>query len=173
MEGRLRPPFLFAPTFFIPYTRAMSRAYFTLLLASLTLPAQAAIYKFTDAEGNVTFTDRYRPGAVKVADTQGDGKGESSPATTVTLPRKRSRTGNPSPADFPRVDRQTQSKRDDVRRTLLLEERNNEVIALAAARASLAGDKPRSGAEQAKLAENRRLHEKNIEMLDKELARIK
>jgi hypothetical protein len=71
------------------------------------------------------------------------------------------------------VDRQTQSKRDNVRRTLLMEERANEENSLAAARAALAGGKQRAPAEQARLTENLRLHEKNIEMLDKELARIK
>jgi hypothetical protein len=145
----------------------MPKAIFALLLASLALPAQAAaIYKYVDAEGNVTFTDRYRPGAVKLADTP-DG-----PGTTITAPRKSSRQ-NGSPASFPKVDKQTQNKRDDVRRTLLLEERGNEEKALAAIRSSLAAGNRLGAAEQARLVENRRLHEKNIEMLDKELARIK
>lgn len=142
----------------------MSRIYFILFLAGLAWPAQAAIYKCTNAEGDVLFTDNKRAGACKLVE------GESGTAA----PRKRaSQTGNPSPASFPKVDKQTQSKRDDVRRTLLLEERGNEEKALAATRASLANGKPRTPAEQARLTENQRLHEKNIEMLDKELARIK
>lgn len=145
----------------------MSKALPALLLVCLALPAQAAIYKYVDAEGNITFTDRYRPGAVKLVDSA------EGPTTPVTTPRKRGSRAGPSPADFPRVDSQTQRKRDDVRRTLLTEERNNEENALAALRATLANGKPRSATEQTKLTESRRLHEKNIEMLDKELARLK
>lgn len=143
----------------------MHKVFFALLLAGLALPVQAAIYKYVDADGNVTFSDRDRPGAVKFID---DGKGHA-----ISAPRKRRGIGGPSPANFPRVDQQTQNKRDDVRRTLLLEERGNEEKALATTRTSLIDGKPRSAAEQTRLNENQRLHEKNIEMLDKELARIK
>jgi len=147
----------------------MSKALPALLLVCLALPAQAAIYKYVDAEGNITFTDRYRPGAVKLVDTA---SGETG--APAERPRKRnSQTGNPSPTSFPKVDKQTQGKRDDVRRTLLLEERGNEEKALAATRASLADGTKRNPTEQSRLTENQRLHEKNIEMLDKELARIK
>lgn len=143
----------------------MQKALPALLLLSLALPAEAAIYKYVDAEGNVTFTDRYRPGAVKLVD---DGNHTVAPSA-----RRRGGQTSASPANFPRVDRQTQSRRDDVRRSLLLDERKSEENALAAVLSALAGGKPRSPADQAKLQENRRLHEKNIEMLDKELARIK
>lgn len=136
-------------------------------LALLVSPAQAAIYKYVDGEGNITFTDRYRPGAVKLVDTPDSG----SPTSSSDKPRKRA-SANPSPANFPKVDKQTQSKRDDVRRSLLLEERKNEETALAGVLSALTGGK-RSAAESARLQESRRLHEKNIEMLDKELARIK
>lgn len=134
----------------------------TLSLALLALPAQAAVYKYVDADGNVTFTDRYRPGAIKFLDTEPG----HTPAAT---PGKRSGT----PANFPRVDRKTQSRRDDVRRALLLEERGNEEKALADVRAQLTDARPRNPGDLGRLEESRRLHEKNIEMLDKELARIK
>ncbi|MFA5082252.1 MAG: DUF4124 domain-containing protein [Hydrogenophilaceae bacterium] len=143
----------------------MMKALFVLLLAGLALPAQAVIYKYVDADGNVSFSDRYRPGAVKFID---DGKGHA-----ISAPRKRRAYGAPSPADFPRIDQKTQSRRDDIRRTLLLEERGNEERSLKTTRATLTDGKPRSAAEQGRLIENQRLHEKNIEMLDKELARIK
>ncbi|NTV96166.1 MAG: DUF4124 domain-containing protein [Thiobacillus sp.] len=127
-------------------------------------PSQAAVYKYVDADGNITFSDRYRPGAVKFLDS-------GSGTALSTSPRKRA--GIPTPADFPRVDRNTQNKRDDVRRSLLQEERSNEENALSGIRTQLIDGKPRSTAELNKLQESRRLHEKNIEMLDKELARIK
>lgn len=146
----------------------MSKALPALLLACLALPAQGAIYKYVDGDGNVTFTDRYRPGAVKLVDSP------SEPATAAEpAPRKRGGRASPSPASFPKVDQQTQGKRDDIRRTLLLEERGNEEKSLAAARAALADGKARTAAEQARLIESQQLHTKNIEMLDKELARFK
>lgn len=141
----------------------MSKTLIAALLAAQALPAWAAVYKYVDADGSVTFTDRYRPGAVKYLD---DGKGH-----VIGAPRQRS--GTTSPAGFPRVDPGTQGRRDQVRRDLLLEERKAEEDALAGTRAQLADGKPRSAAERARLQETLRLHERNIEMLDAELARIK
>lgn len=144
----------------------MSRIYFAILLAGLITPAHAVIYKCVGPDGQITFTDRRLSRSCHVFDSA------NGPATTASPPRRKA-SANPSPASFPKVDRQTQQKRDDVRRSLLQEERKNEENALAAARASLADGKSRSPAERTKLTENQRLHEKNIEMLDKELARIK
>lgn len=130
-------------------------------------PAWAVIYKYVDAEGNVTFTDKYRPGAKRL--TEGNG----GPVTRVETPRRapRASASKASPADFPRVDPTTQRKRDDVRRTILLEERATEARNLAAAQT--AAGKALPPAEQARVAESIRLHEKNLELLDKELARLK
>ncbi len=139
-----------------------------LILATLANPGYAAIYKYVDGDGNVTFTDKYRPGATKFADDIASGP------TTITSPRRRGNSAkNASPASFPKVDAATQHKRDDVRRTLLEEERGKEQKNLATAKAALAATGKQPPAEREKQAENVRLHEKNIEMLDKELARIK
>jgi len=138
------------------------------ILSILATPCQAAFYKIVDRDGNVTYTDKYRPGAIKFADAAPGGP------VTITLSRQHGRPSyKASPANFPKVDAATQHKRDDVRRTLLEEERRNEQRSLASARATLATAAKRPTVEQQKLAENVRLHEKNIEMLDKELARIK
>jgi hypothetical protein len=137
------------------------------ILATLATTSQAAIYKYVDSDGNVTFTDKNRPGAIKLADTPNE------PASVSTSRRRGKSSYNPSPASFPRVDAATQTKRDDVRRTLLEEERSKEQKNLATAKATQASSGKRPAAEQEKLAETVRLHEKNIEMLDKELARIK
>jgi hypothetical protein len=138
-----------------------------LLLLLLAPTAQAAFYKCTFGDdASPLFTDNNRRGKCVRLDV------DSGPARTVTeSPRKRA-SSNPSPTNFPKVDKSTQSKRDDVRRSLLLEERRSEESALAAVLATLTG-KARNPGDQAKLQENRRLHEKNIEMLDKELSRIK
>jgi hypothetical protein len=146
----------------------MLQRYLLLLSLILAMPAQAAIYKYVDADGNITFTDRYRPGAVKLVDTRDDAGSAGTPARKPNSGRLSS-----SPANFPKVDSGTQRRRDDVRRSLLLEERTAEQSALAGVRAALGDGKKRSAPEQTRLIESQRLHEKNIEMLDKELARIK
>lgn len=129
-------------------------------------PAQAAIYKYVDADGNVTFSDKYRRGAVKL-------DYNSNSPVTISTPRSSRSVSQPSPANFPRVDSSTQRQRDDIRRTLLLEERDKEVKGLESARTTLNTPTKRSPSELDRLSENVRRHQKNIEMLDKELARIK
>lgn len=138
------------------------------ILSTLATPGQAAFYKYVDSDGNVTYTDKYRPGAIKFADAAPGGP------VTITMSRRHGGTGyKASPSNFPKVDATTQHKRDDVRRTLLEEERRNEQRNLASAKTTLATAARRPAVEQQKLAESIRLHEKNIEMLNKELARIK
>lgn len=147
----------------------MLKACLVLIAVGLASPALAAIYKYVDAEGNVTFTDRYRPGAVKFVDSPPKG----NDVLGAPAPRKRERASGPSPANFPKVDRQTQRRRDDVRRELLLEERRNEEQALRTVRTKLGDGKQGNAEELARMRESQRLHEKNIEMLDKELSRLK
>lgn len=146
--------------------RHSSASIFALLLLTLSGSSQSAIYKYVDADGNTTFSDKNQPGAVKFAD---------DPAVTVTVTGKRRNKiiHNTSPANFPKVDASTQHMRDDIRRTLLEEERSKEQKNLTAANNARSSTGKKTSAEQDKLAENIRLHEKNIEMLDKELARIK
>ena len=48
------------------------------LLIALSLPAQAAVYRQVDAQGNVTFTDEPGSGAEEI---------QVKPVTTVTLPK--------------------------------------------------------------------------------------
>ncbi|MFZ5472892.1 MAG: DUF4124 domain-containing protein, partial [Pseudomonadota bacterium] len=74
-----------------------------------------------------------------------------------------------SPYYFPRVDQATQQQRDSMRRQLLLNELQQEQRHLAAAQAA----QRQPGVDAGKAAEAVRLHEKNIEMLNQELARIR
>jgi hypothetical protein len=171
LKGRLRSPFFIARCGAIPYTLAMPKSWITpavvTALALLALPCQAAIYKYVDSDGNITFTDKYRPGAVKIAASPDDS------AESTTKSRRRGKSPiRATPANFPRVDAATQQKRDDVRRTLLLEERGKEEKSLAAAKTTQASGKGTPD-DRKKQSENIRLHEKNIELLDAELARIK
>lgn len=71
-----------------------------------------------------------------------------------------SSTSTPSPSDFPHVDKQVQSQRDDKRKEILLSELETEQKALMSAK------------NQGKPAEAD-LHEKNIELLKKEVGALK
>jgi hypothetical protein len=142
---------------------------FTCGLGSV-LCAQAEIYKFIDDQGNVTYTNIPRPGAKKL-----DLDPPAPPAATVPKDAagKKPKTTSPTPGYFPRVDPNTQRRRDDMRRQLLMEELASEQRNLDAARRALANASRQPGADLNKLAEGVRLHEKNIEMLNKELSLIR
>ncbi len=132
---------------------------------------QAEIYKFIDDEGNVTYTNIPRPGAKKLELDL-----PPPPAASVSKDAnaaKRPRLKTPSPVYFPRVDAATQRRRDDMRRQLLMQELASEQSNLEAARRALAEAARQPGADLNKLADSVRLHEKNIEMLNKELALIR
>jgi len=131
--------------------------------------AHAEIYKFVDDNGHVTYTNMPRPGAKKLQLGQPAGK----PDTGTPSEKKRSSASNPTPGYFPRVDPGTQRKRDDMRRQLLVEELRSEERNLAASRSELANGSRRPGTDIGKLTESVRMHEKNIEMLNKELSHIR
>lgn len=116
------------------------------LLASA---AQGEIYKHVDAQGRVTYSNVPIKGATKL---------NLEPLTTVPPPRAKAST--PSPAGFPKVDNDTQKKRDDTRRKILEEE--------LAAEEKLLADATRGQSK-----EGIELHEKNISALKKELANLK
>jgi len=149
-----------------------------LLLACLTLAWSgwvcAEIYKFVDENGHVTYTNMPRPGAKKLdlgpAPRTPAGK---SATAEMRSGKKRSAASNRTPDTFPRVDPGTQRKRDDMRRQLLLEELGSEQHNLNAAQSAYASGRRQPSAELNHLMDAVRLHEKNIEMLNKELAHIR
>jgi hypothetical protein len=122
---------------------------FTVAALLLASAVQAEIYKHVDAQGRVTYSNVPIKGATKL---------NLEPLTTVPPPRAKAST--PSPAGFPKVDNDTQKKRDDTRRKILEEE--------LAAEEKLLAD-----ATKGQLKEEIQLHEKNISALKKELANIK
>lgn len=134
------------------------------IFALAGVDARADIYKYVDGQGNITFTDRYRPGAVKVM-------GDFAPSRGHAESRKSRSPKAPSPAYFPKVAPETQKVRDDMRRDILVQERAEESRQLGAAQAQIAAAKP--GTDVARLRETVRRHEDNLAMLDKELARFK
>lgn len=135
-----------------------------------TQAAHGEIYKFVDDNGHVTYTNMPRPGAKKL--DLGPSK-DTKPVQAGRRAKKSSASGNSTPEYFPRVDSGTQSKRDDMRRQLLLEERSSEQRNLNAAQSEYATGRRQPGADLNRLLDAVRLHEKNIEMLNKELAHIR
>ncbi len=150
-----------------------------LACASLLTPAiaQADIYKCVDEQGHTTYTnDKPSPERRKSCTLMT----REAPVSTVA-PQRRAST--PTPANFPRVDNDTQKRRDDDRRTILETELGNERKLLDAARKELTeqegvrlGDEKnyqkyldRIQSYKDKVA----LHERNIEALNKELAKLR
>lgn len=147
-----------------------------ILLACITgfsLCVQAEIYKFIDDQGNVTYTNMPRPGAKKLELDLTPPPAANVPKDAPAVKKPRSGVTSPSPAYFPRVDPNTQRRRDDMRRQLLMEELASEQRNLDSARRALATATRQPGADLNKLADSVRLHEKNIEMLNKELSLIR
>ena len=138
------------------------------------MPAQAEIYKFVDDNGFVTYTNMPRPGTKPQVIIPDSVTGSASKGLDTTPDRKRTRSRlSSTPSYFPRVDTGTQRKRDDMRRQLLEEEMSSERKNLAAAQSAFNSGSRRPGADLKTLMDAVRLHEKNIEMLTKELSHIR
>ncbi len=144
-------------------------AWLVCLAVAWTGCAQAEIYKFVDDNGHVTYTNMPRPGARKLD----LGPSRSKAATAEAKSSRKRGTATASPDSFPRVDAGTQRKRDDMRRQLLVEELNSEQRNLAAAQSEFTGGRRLPATEQSRLMDAVRLHEKNIEMLNKELGHLR
>lgn len=144
-------------------------------------PALAEIYKKVDENGHVTYSNVPIKGAVKL-NLEPPISTSDTPASTSSP--KRART--PTPANFPRVDKATQNKRDDQRRQILQSELETEKKALLDAQQAYTDGKavpevyktPDGGTRRnvAKYEEKmQRLqaaveaHQKNVELLQKEL----
>ncbi len=150
--------------------RFVHRLTLGLCSVGLAFGVQAEIYKFIDDQGNVTYTNMPRPGAKKL---ELDPPPSAPTLPKATTPPTRPRVTTPSPAYFPKVDPGTQRRRDDMRRQLLMQELASEQRNLEAARRALAEASRQPGANLNRLADSVRLHEKNIEMLNKELSLIR
>jgi hypothetical protein len=143
----------------------------TLLLLVLPTQAWAEIYKFVDENGLVTYTNMPRPGSKPQMVIPDIPRASDLKAAPDKKSRPSTRTATPS--YFPKVDSSTQSKRDDMRRQLLVEELRSEERNLAASRTELAAGSRQPGADIVKLTDAVRMHEKNIQMLNKELSHIR
>jgi hypothetical protein len=152
------------------------------LLLVLTCPAQAKIYMYVDADGRKGATDRRAevPAGARITaviDSRGGGE--------TAAPRKPSggSAKTATPANFPRIDGDTQKKRDDVRRLVLEEELASEQKNLEEARHQLAvSEKPLAGETAASASYQERVrqlrsaverHQRNIAAIQKEIGTVR
>ncbi len=152
----------------------MNKGYLILLSAGLCFSAHAEIYKIIDANGKITYSNIPAKGAQRL---------NLEPISTIPANRPRSSTANNTPANFPKVDSDTQKKRDDMRRKLLSDELAAEMKNLGEAKLALSdGENVRLGNERnyqkyldrvQQLKDNVALHEKNIAALQKELSNLR
>lgn len=140
-----------------------------LLLACAALAASSAyadIFKCVDDEGHVTYSNILSKGCRKL---------NLDPITTVPTPKA---AKTPTPANFPKVDGDTQKSRDEDRRRILETELAAEQRNLEQARKDLADQEAddRNGRSAERLQPYRERvagHERNIEAIRKELANLK
>lgn len=162
----------------------MRLRYLFAVLFIMPVFAHADIYKAIDADGHVTYSSTPIKGGKRII---------LEPLPTMAPPSAAS-TSRPratgSPADFPRVDGDTQKGRDDTRRKILQDELDVEEKLLAEAQSSLKdgednpevirskdGSTHRNVAkydEKVKsLTEQVSLHQSNIDALKTELSKLK
>lgn len=151
---------------------------FVILCLSHAGSTHAEIYKRVDANGHVTYSSEPIKGSKKLY---------LKPLPTMSGTRSSQRG---TPEDFPRVDNQTQKRRDATRHLILEDELASEEKLLAAARESLnsleSNPEPVVGPdgipfrnsakylEQVKAAQDRiALHEQNIKALQTEISNLK
>ena len=160
-----------------------------MLLALAASPsAFAEIYKHVDADGRVTYSNIKSKGSTRLEidpDTNNISNDRAKAKTNSTA-NKRTAT----PDSFPRVDKDTQNQRDSKRRSILQGELDAEKAALEEAKKAYAEGEsnpevyktasgqtfrnvPKFEAKMKDLKENVDNHQKNIELLQKELDNLR
>jgi hypothetical protein len=166
--------------------------FLSILLSALMLPllAQAEIYKHVDAEGRVTYSNVKIKGAKKLALEPAD----TSFGTDAGGEKKRTpSTRTATPAGFPKVDAGTQNQRDGKRKEILQAELDGEKKALEDAKKAYAEGESKPEVYQKKNADGSSstfrnvakfdekmkslqadvdAHQRNIELLEKEISSI-
>lgn len=149
-----------------------------LAIAAIALPARAETCKYVDDEGRVIYsnTPNNPPKGAKLVKCFSD-PAPTTPAPQVSKPQSGARES------FPKVDGQTQKKRDDERRRILEKELADEQQRLEAARQKLAEQEAiRTGDERNYQRYLDRVqpfrdavanHERNIEAITREISNQK
>lgn len=161
----------------------MKRLFCIFCFVLLSNVGWADIYKYTDSNGVTTYTN-IKPENNSKAELIISGPKTAEPPPTAR--EKKPATKTPSPANFPKVDNQTQYQRDQKRRELLTNELAQEKQALENAKQLYEeaqntpevykGANGKTFRNVAKYEEKLRLieaeiqaHERNIDLLNKEL----
>ncbi|MDR1228467.1 MAG: DUF4124 domain-containing protein [Azoarcus sp.] len=139
------------------------------LLAGFVSPAPAQVYKCTDANGKISYTNENAPSKNCKSLTN------EQPVSTIPM--------RASAASFPKISSDTQKERDSARRQVLENELANEQTALEEARKALAGQEAvRNGNERnyqkvldrlQPFKEDVARRERNIEALNKEISGLR
>jgi hypothetical protein len=161
-----------------------------LIASAFSFAAHADIYKCVGDSGIPAFVDgktkvggNYKNCTLFIRDDSASGKSSTSGGSKTG---RQSQTKTATPADFPRVDRQTQGQRDNVRKDILKQELEAEKQALEdAKKAHAEGESnpemftsangkrfrnvPKYEEKMQKLQSEVDAHKKNIELLQKEL----
>jgi hypothetical protein len=150
-----------------------------LAIASIAGPARAETCKYVDEEGRVIYsnTPNNPPKGAKKVRCFSDPVAKPAPAPQESKPQAGARES------FPKVDGETQKKRDDERRRILEAELANEQQQLEAARQKLAEQEAvRTGDERNYQRFLDRVqpfrdavanHERNIEAISREISNLK
>lgn len=150
-----------------------------LSLSLVSICAHAEIYKSVDENGHVTYSNVPSKGANKL---------ELDPPPPVSAAPKPK--AQPTPSNFPKIDGQTQKKRDDQRKKILQEELEAEQAALTEAKQAYAEGESKPevyrGAggktfrnvvkfeeKMQRLQADVDAHERNVQLLQKELDAFK
>lgn len=172
--------------FFVPacLTLAVMMTKSTALLVLLVLPLTVnanTLYKCQGADGRTTYTNQKTQQKCEII-------AQDKPISTFSAPPQRS-PKQPTPVDFPRVNDDQQKTRDNDRRAILDQELANEQKNLEAARKELteqeglvmpderiAGGGIQGGKREARVQifrDKLQLHERNIESIRREIAKLK
>jgi hypothetical protein len=150
-----------------------------LAIASIAVPARAETCKYVDDEGRVIYsnTPNNPPKGAKRVRCFSDPAPRPAPVPQESKPQSGAREG------FPKVDGQTQKKRDDERRRILEKELADEQQQLEAASQKLAEQEAiRTGDERnyqryldrvQPFRDNVANHERNIEAIRREISNLK
>lgn len=137
----------------------------------------ADMYKRIEADGRVVYSSMPAKGAIRlepIPNMDSERSVNKRARTSTKRASNQQRIATATPEDFPRVDRQTQSSRDNKRKEILQGEMESERLALAQSKkvyteSTANGQALRDMAKMKDLREEIDSHQKNIELLQKEI----
>lgn len=165
--------------------------FLSILLSALILPqlAHAEIYKTVDSEGRVTYSNVKIKGAKKLDLEPADTSFGTGASNGDSAEKRAPQTRTATPANFPKVDAGTQNQRDGKRKDILQGELDAEIKALDDAKKAYAEGEsnpevfktangqtrrnvPKFQEKMKNLQANVDAHQRNIELLQKEINAI-